>query len=205
MARPRVHDLDALLDHARRLWVQGGPGRVTTRELSAVSGMSNGAIYHAFGSRDGLLVQVWSRQAEEFLRFQRDATEQVLTAGGDARDAVVRAALSPADYALRDEQGARLLLAVTPHTLATDRLGDDDRRRLHHLRDEVGALVHELAMRLTGGTSREAVALVRHCVVDLPGVLLLKPARPTDPLARHALEHAVRGILTSPHLTEPPR
>ena len=57
-----------------------------------------------------------------------------------------------------------------------------------------------VASVVAAALARDAVTLVRYCVVDLPGALLLKPARPTDPLARHALELAVRGVLASAHL-----
>ena len=78
VGRPRAHDVDVLLDHARTLWVEQGVSGVTIRALSVETGASNGAIYHAFGSRDGLLVRVWSREAERFLAVQSDAVDTAL-------------------------------------------------------------------------------------------------------------------------------
>ena len=50
-----MHDRDAMLDAAEELAVQGGVKAVTIRAVSEKAGISNGAIYHAFGSRGGLV------------------------------------------------------------------------------------------------------------------------------------------------------
>lgn len=198
MGRPREHDLETLLDHARRLWVEGGPSGVTIRGLASQSGVSNGAIYHAFGSRDGLLARVWSREAQRFLELQRAAVAAVLDAGGPVADAVVAAALAPTAYAEHDEPGARLLLTTTGDELTDRDLVASERAELRRLRRELTGLVTDLSSRQWGRTDRAAVASMKYCVVDLPGALLLAPARLADTVARHALELAVRGILSEP-------
>ena len=53
MPRPQVYDRDAMLDAAEELAVEGGVTAVTIRAVSERAGISNGAIYHAFGSRGG--------------------------------------------------------------------------------------------------------------------------------------------------------
>ena len=85
MGRPRQYDLDDLLAHARDLWVGRGVDGLTIRALSAASGASNGAVYHAFGSRDGLLARVWAEEAGRFLTFQRDRVAEA-TREGDATE-----------------------------------------------------------------------------------------------------------------------
>ncbi|MDO9496790.1 MAG: helix-turn-helix domain-containing protein [Nocardioides sp.] len=198
MGRPREHDPEAVLDHARRLWVEGGPAGVTIRALAAESGVSNGAIYHAFGSRDGLLARVWSREAQRFLELQRAAVTAVLDDDGPVEDAVVAAALAPTAYAELDEPGARLLLTTTGDELADRDLAPPERGELRRLRRDLTGLVTDLSSRQWGRTDRAALATMRYCVVDLPGALLLAPARLTDPVAQHALELAVRGIVREP-------
>ena len=71
MGRPQLVDVDALLDHARSIWIAEGQAAVTIRALSARSGVSNGAIYHHFSSRNHLLAQIWAREASAFRTFQR--------------------------------------------------------------------------------------------------------------------------------------
>lgn len=196
MARPRTHDLDVLLDHARALWVQEGDAGVTVRALAGASGVSNGAIYHSFGTRDALLLRAWCREAEAFLDHQRHEVDAALAEPAtDVAEAVVAAALAPASYAVHHEVGARLLLATVPERLVTEQVGEEDRRRALALRERVGDLVTDLADRLWQRRDRVATQLVRHCVVDLPGALLLNERGVRDPVAQHALRRAVLGVV----------
>jgi AcrR family transcriptional regulator len=170
------------------------------RALGIAAGVSNGALYHAFGSRDGLLARVWTRDAEKFLAFQRERVEQSLRQG-DPTSALVVAALAPASYAVQNEDGARLLLATDADQLMTPELDPDGRDHLLRLQRDLGRLLVELATALWDRRDTAAVTTVRYCVVNLPGTLLLKGRNVTDPIAQHALEHAVRGIASHPPST----
>ena len=179
MGRPRRFDPDELADHARSLWVEHGKSGVTTRALVAASGASNGAVYHAFGSRDGLLARVWARETAGFLTFQQDAVSRAMSDGG-AVDGLVEAALAPARYA------------------ETAGLTDEGRSQLRRRQQELGSLLAELSTALWRRQDTAALTTVRYCVVDLPGALLLRSPGITDPIAHHALELAVRGIAAEP-------
>src|SRR3981189_336933 len=85
MPRPQVYDRDAMLDAAEELAVEGGVKAVTIRAVSERAGICNGAIYHAFGSRGGLVGRAWVRAARRFLALQRQAV--------DAEDDPIRAAV----------------------------------------------------------------------------------------------------------------
>ncbi|WP_460370201.1 TetR family transcriptional regulator, partial [Actinocorallia lasiicapitis] len=91
MPRRRTHDLDRLLDVTETL---AAAGPVTIRAVAAASGVSNGAIYHAFGSLPGLLARTWLRAAAAFLDLQGS-----LAAVADPVEAVVAAASAPALFA----------------------------------------------------------------------------------------------------------
>ena len=193
MGRPREHDLDSLVDHARSLWVAGGVAGLTIRALSAESNASNGAIYHAFGTRAGLLAAVWGREATGFLAHLRERIRQT-TASGDPVDVLLAAGLAPATYAAQNPEAARLLLAADVGSLFVPELDDDQRSALSALRRELGEIITGLAETVWQRTDRAAVTLARYCVVNLPGSLLLSSGNVTDPVATHALEHAIRGI-----------
>ncbi|WP_185749107.1 TetR/AcrR family transcriptional regulator [Humibacillus xanthopallidus] len=186
-----------LLDHVKALWAEHGVSCVTIRALSKVSGVSNGAIYNAFGSRDNLLARTWSREAEQFLSFQREAVDTALT-NGDATSAVVAAALAPSDYFSHDAPGARLLLTVTLDELARANVGATERQQLRARRRSLGLLINQLAREVWGSADDASVTFIKLCLVDLPSSLLLAGDRITDPLARVALERAVRGVLATP-------
>jgi len=192
--RPRQHDPEALLDHARSLWVERGTSGLTIRALSARAGVGNGALYNAFGSRDNLMARVWAREARAFLAYQRALVGGI----DDPQEAVIAAALSLATYAEGNEEASRLLLAVEAKDLINGELGEVERAELEHGRTVLGDLIIELAEKLWSRTDREAVLLIKFCLVELPGKLLLSRRRIDDPIAQHAVREAVRGITSAP-------
>jgi hypothetical protein len=117
---------------------------------------------------------------------------------GDAADAVVAAALATSDYASHSEAAARLLLAVSLDDLRQAEVGAREGESLDQLRLAVGGLVLRLSEQVWGRTDGPAARLIKYCVVDLPSALLLAQGRLADPIARHALEQAVRGIVAHP-------
>ncbi|WP_372481327.1 TetR/AcrR family transcriptional regulator [Mycolicibacterium lacusdiani] len=201
-----MHDLEHVLDVAERLAVAEGPAAVTIRALSDATSVSNGALYHAFGTRAGLLGRAWMRAAERFLELQRTAVEQVLAGGdgtdGNATEAVVAAALCPASLFDQNPTSARFLLTVRREELL--RSGDvpaDVADELRRLDDALGAIFVRLALSLWDRKDKRALALVRDCVVDLPTALLLRGNRVGDGAARDRLAAAVRAVLTIPPST----
>lgn len=205
MPRPRVHDLEHVLDVAERLAVAEGPAAVTIRALSDATSVSNGALYHAFGTRAGLLGRAWVRAAERFLELQRTAVEQALSEAdtdGDATEAVVAAALCPASFLEQNPTSAQFLLTVRREELL--RSGDvpaDVADELRRLDEALGAIFVRLALRLWDRKDKRALALVRDCVVHLPTALLLRGNRVGDRTARDRLAAAVRAVLTIPPST----
>lgn len=207
--RPRVHDLDQVLDVAERLVVEAGPERLTVRRLSTENGVPNGAVYHAFGSLAAVRGRMWLRAAIEFLDLQTELVDEALGASptpavDDAVNAVVAAADAPAVFANRRPAAARMLLTVRrkqllgpelPRELADELLGLD--RRL------LSEVLCRLSSALWGRRDGPSVEVITTCVVDLPTSLLRRPLSqlttdgpvqvPTE--IRTRLAAAVRAIL----------
>ena len=145
MARTRTHDLDQLMDAAEALAVESGPTAVTVRALSEATSVSNGAIYHAFGSRAGLMGHVWLRAARRFLDLQRDAVDRALATGSapqNAVEAVVAAADAPAEYSIRYPVSGHFLLAVRrADVLGSGDVPSDVASQLNALDDALTILV----------------------------------------------------------------
>jgi AcrR family transcriptional regulator len=202
MPRPRVHDLDRVLDAAEELAVTAGPAAVTIRALSEATSVSNGALYHAFESRAGLLGRAWIRAAESFLQLQRDVVEQALSGGDDeasAVEAVVVAALCPALFFDRMPTSTRFLLNVPrDELLRSEEVPDGVADQLRRLDAALGELLVRLSRSLWGRADSQSVAIIRDCVVELPTALLLHGDRTADPAARERLAAAVRAVLTIP-------
>ncbi len=208
MPRPRVHDLDTLLDAAENLAATAGPTAVTVRAVSDVTGVSNGAIYHAFGSRGGLVGSAWLRAAQRFLALQRSRVDDALGNPSPSRavDAVVAAAEVPAIFALDYPQSALLLLTVRRDELLGADVPTDIAEQLTQLDRALVELFIRLSTALWGRKDGRAVEAIEACVVGLPTGLLIHPAkradgwRVPDAAARARLDAAVRAVL----LLDPP-
>ncbi|MGY6650566.1 TetR/AcrR family transcriptional regulator [Amycolatopsis sp. TRM77291] len=200
MPRPRVHDLDRLLDEAERLVVEAGAQGVTVRSLATAAGVSNGSIYHAFGSLGALLARVWLRAAGEFLDLQTELADQA----EDPAAAVVAAASAPALFADRRPEAARLLITVKKEHLLGPQVPDDLAGDLLVLDKRLIALLVRLAGRLWDRQDAQAVEVLTTCVVDLPTALFRRAFTAGEPISedsRTRLAAAVRAILLLP----PPR
>lgn len=199
MARPRLHDLDALLDAAELLLAEGGSGALTIRALAERTGAPSGSLYHAFGSRNELLGRMWLRAANRFLDLQRTAVSEHLGEGAGYDDAVaaaVAAASTPAVLATQSPATAKLLLEHRREAIVDEGLPEPLTTELQALDDQLLQIMRTLASALFGRRDRRAIETVAACIVDLPTALLnSRRKRAIDPLT--ILEAAVRGVLTS--------
>ncbi len=197
MPRPRVHDLDRLLDTAERLVVEVGAGGVTVRSLATAAGVPNGTIYHAFGSLGALLARVWLRAAGEFLDLQTELADQAK----DPVEAVIAAADTPAMFAGRRPAAARMLFTVKKEQLLGPQLPDDLANALLALDKRVVSLLIRLSQRLWDRRDAAAVEVLTTCVVDLPTALFHRALAAGEPItedSRVRLVAAARAVLTFP-------
>ncbi|MBF6210117.1 TetR family transcriptional regulator [Nocardia puris] len=198
MPRPRFHDPEVVLDAAEALAAGGGPGAVTVRAVAAATGASNGALYHTFGSRAGLLGRTWLRAAHRFLAVQTelvDASEKDSGVEHSGIAAVVAAAEAPSVFAERYPGSSRLLLTLSRDRLLGEDLPGDLATDVAAAERALVALLVRLARRLWGRGDRRAVDVLTLCVVDLPTAILLDRDRLADPDARARLRAAVRAVL----------
>ncbi|WP_435582568.1 helix-turn-helix domain-containing protein [Amycolatopsis thermoflava] len=191
MPRPRVHDLDRLLDTAERLVAEDGA--VSVRSLASAAGVSNGAIYHAFGSIAALLGRVWLRAATDFLDLQAELAD----AAASAEDAVVAAADAPAVFAERRPHAARMLLTVDKDQLLGPGLPTELADALFALDKRVVALLIRLSWAMWDRRDAAAVEVMTTCVVDLP-TAFFRRGLDTGADNRDRLAAAVRAVLAVP-------
>ncbi|WP_020500414.1 TetR/AcrR family transcriptional regulator [Sciscionella marina] len=198
MPRPRTHDLDQVLDAAEHLIATRGAAELTVRGLATESGVSNGAIYHAFGSLPALLARVWLRAATDFL----DRQETLATEAGDPEEAVRAAARAPAVFAGDRPDAARMLLTVRKENLLGPRVPDELAEALHALDNRVLALLVRLAKALWNRGDGAAVEVITTCVVDLPTALFRRelawPGGAVGTDTERRLTAAVRAVLAIP-------
>ncbi len=113
MGRPRQFDESSLLDAATELFWSRGFDSTSVEDVSRVTGVGNGSIYAAYGSKRGLFLAAFERYCERRARFVR---ETVLGAPGSAR-AAVRALLLAvaADCAAYPDRRGCLMLNSIAH------------------------------------------------------------------------------------------
>jgi len=191
MPRPQVYDRDAMLDAAEELAVEGGVKAVTIRAVSERAGISNGAIYHAFGSRGGLVGRAWVRAARRFLALQRQAVD----AEDDPVRAIVAAADAPAVFSEQYPSSARMWLSTTRDELIGEAPAEVQ-TELRALDAELRDLLIRLSIGMWDRKDAASVAVIEDCVVGLPTGLMLRRPMPPTPDTRRRLAAAVQAILS---------
>ena len=194
MPRPRVYEPERLLDAVESLAVAAGPAAVTIRAVSAAVGVSNGALYHTFESRSGLMGRAWIRAARRFFTMQHDLVDQAL-ADGDPQAAVVAAADAPVAFADRYPDSSKLLWLVSREELLDSDLPDDVATELHDLHRSLIDLMIRLADKMWDRRDARAVDTITTCIVDLPTSIVLRRDRLTNPTAREHVRASVRAVL----------
>ena len=174
-----------------------GPAAVTIRAISASVGVSNGALYHTFGSRAGLISRAWLRAGRRFLDVQNALVDQALSATGPQAPvaAAVAAADAPVAFAEQYPDSSKVLWAVSREELLDSDLPDGVAAELCDLhRLLVGSMIR-LAVSLWDRNDSRAIDTITTCIVDLPTAIVLRRDRWADPTAREHLRAAVRAVL----------
>lgn len=197
MPRPRLHDPDAVLDAVEDLVARSGPAAVTIRAIGAAVNVSNGAVYHTFTSRGGLMGQAWLRAGRRFLAVQTALVDKAVadTDLGGPVEAVVAAADAPVVFTEQYPGSATLLLRVRREEVLADDVPDDVGDELRRLDRLLVALMMRLATAVWDRKDAGAVDAITSCVVDLPTALLLRRDRLGSATARAHLHAAVRAVL----------
>ncbi len=191
MARPRVHDPGRVLDAVESLAARSGAAAVTIRAVGEATGVSNGAVYHGFGSRAGLVAAAWLRAARRFLAVQGELVD---AAPGPA-DAVIAAADAPVAFAERHPDASRLLVEVRHDDLLAEELPEEVAGALRGVAADLVGLLIRLTTGLWGRRDAAAVDTITTCVVDLPTAIVLSRNRLGSTCARTQLHAAVRAVL----------
>jgi len=197
MPRPRVYEPDRVLDAVESLAVASGPAAVTIRAISAAIGVSNGALYHTFGSRSGLMGRAWLRAGRRFLTVQNALVDRALSETGTraAVAAAAAAADAPVVFAEQYPDSSKLLLTVRREELLNSDLPDEIAMELRDLDRLLVGLMIRLAVNVWDRKDARAVDTITTCIVDLPTAILLRRDRLGNATAREHLRAAVRAVL----------
>jgi AcrR family transcriptional regulator len=152
-----------MLDAARDLLLGEGSRSATIEAIAEASGAPTGSIYHRFGSRDELIARLWIRAVYRSQAAFVAALEQ-----DDARDAALAAAMSIIDFCEEHPADAQLLVAFRREDLIRAIPAGPLAGELEELNRPVERAVAQLARRLYGRRTREALDRTLLAVFDLP-------------------------------------
>jgi AcrR family transcriptional regulator len=107
---------ETLLETALRLLVERGPAALRVRDLAAAAGQSTMGVYHHFGSKQGLLEQLYLHGFERL----SDRLDSV-PSSGRSRDELMDFALAYREFAVDNEALYGLMLErATPDFIPSD-------------------------------------------------------------------------------------
>jgi len=152
-----------MLDAARDLMLGEGSRSATMEAIADASGAPTGSIYHRFGSRDELIARLWIRAVHRSQASFVAALEQE-----DAGKAALAGAMSIIDFCEAHPADARLLAAFRREDLIKSIPKGELAEELEGLNRPVERAVVQLAQRLYGSRSREALDRTLLAVFDLP-------------------------------------
>jgi AcrR family transcriptional regulator len=146
----------AVLTAAARLFDERGFAAVPIGEITAASGVSNGSIYHHFGSKEGVLAEVVAGALEG---YQQGLVAVLAEHDGDGPGGVRAAVAHELRWFVEHPREARLVLAHRDAVAATGRLRASNRA----------------VLKAVGAWARDAIG--PDLDLDLFHAVVLSPAR----------------------------
>lgn len=126
-----------LLEAATRLFAEKGFESTSVQEIVEAAGVTKGAMYHYFGSKDDLLYEIYAR----VLRMQTERLEQLADAEGSVQQRLAEAAADVVQTSIANLDDT-VIFFRSMHLLAPDKRATvrGDRRRYH---ERFRALIEE--------------------------------------------------------------
>jgi TetR/AcrR family transcriptional regulator, transcriptional repressor of aconitase len=178
----RAHILEA----ARRCFVRDGFHQTSMQDLVREAGMSSGAVYRYFPSKDAMIVAIAEENLDQIVAIVRDSV-----AHGADLGAALGAALEFASSRHADDGFAAIALVVWSEALRNPALA----ARLRESFDEAGAALTDTARSSPTNTKLAPDALAKLLLCVLPGYLLQVAIRGPDAVA--PIPDAVRELFPS--------
>ncbi|ACU35552.1 TetR family transcriptional regulator [Actinosynnema pretiosum subsp. pretiosum] len=121
---------ERLITAATRLFAAKGYDRVAVQEVVEQAGVTKGAMYHYFGSKDDLLAEIYGR----LLRMQTERLEHFAAAEGPVDERLRAAAVDVVVTSVDNFDQAKVYFRCADHLPEDKRLGLRAERRRYHER-----------------------------------------------------------------------
>jgi AcrR family transcriptional regulator len=175
--------LPQILDATATLVAAGGPGTATIGAIGALLKAPSGSIYHRFASRDVLLGRLWLSKAAF---FQNRFVEAL--ANPDAAKAGLDAALSLPRSVRADFAGARIMLLYRRDDFLAGDWPVEMAAEAARLKRQVDDAMRDIAGRLFGRTSVQALRLANFAILDVPFAAVRRHVAATEMPPRYVDE-----------------
>ena len=163
MPRPSRFSEAQILDATAAIVAADGPSAATIGAIGHMLKAPSGSIYHRFASRDVLLGRLWLSKAA----FFQDRFAAAL-ADPDPFKAGLAAALSMPRAVSEDFAGARIMLLHRRDDFLDGDWPPEMACEAIRLKQQVDDAMNEIARRLFGRVSAEALRLVNFAIIDVP-------------------------------------
>lgn len=161
-------------------------GAMTLQSVVAETGVSVGSLYHRYGSREGLLAQVWLDAVHAFQAAFLKEIDQETDEAGEL------AALATPRFCRSDRDRAVVLACCRRSEFISPATPADLRERIEHVNDEAVAAIRRYAKR--SGHSLEACRLGL-VAFPLGAVRLYLPAQPVPRSVDSYVLEAFRAVM----------
>ncbi|MEU7481206.1 TetR/AcrR family transcriptional regulator [Lentzea sp. NPDC042327] len=121
---------ERLIDAATRLFADKGYERVAVQEVVEHAGVTKGAMYHYFGSKDDLLHEIYGR----LLRLQTEHLEKIVSGDGPVTARLREAAVDVIITSIEDFDAAKVFFRSMNHLSAEKQKEVRAERRRYHER-----------------------------------------------------------------------
>jgi AcrR family transcriptional regulator len=121
---------ERLIDAATRLFADKGYDRVAVQEIVDLAGVTKGAMYHYFGSKDDLLHEIYG----SLLRMQTERLERFASGSAPVADRLHAAALDVVVTSVENFDQAKVYFRSADHLAEDKRLRMRSERRRYHER-----------------------------------------------------------------------
>ncbi|HYB39615.1 MAG TPA: TetR/AcrR family transcriptional regulator [Mycobacterium sp.] len=178
-----------ILGAARRCFVRDGFHQTSMQDLVREAGMSSGAVYRYFDSKDAMIVAIAEENLDQVVTIVRESVEHGATVG-----AALASALEYVSARHADEGFGAIALLVWSEALRNPTLAV----RLREAFDAAGEALTQIA-RASSVTGSELApeALTNMLLCVLPGYLLQVTIRGAD--AVKTVPDAVRALIPTDH------
>lgn len=153
--------VDDLTRAAVELFAAQGYANTSVQQVVAAAGVTKGAMYHYFASKDDLLFGIYDR----LLALQRERLDSIVARGGDT-DSVLRAVCTDVVETSIEHLAEGVVFFRSAHMLSADRQAEVTRRRREY-NDAFGALIERGQREGRYRTDIPLAVLIAHFFSDV--------------------------------------